>query len=619
MTTVKQSSITVAVLTIAFLITGVAWMLLPTLQSAGRRAQHTGAEQVEHARRLVNRYESTLVRKDLVLQRLAASGVDIQGADFGAIVDKKGKKFEKEFENRWSTFQPMDWISDAPEPARPDGPIAGLMEEGVRETNEITKRNGQLLNEALEMVDAVIANPASSGYVEAHRLKGIIHYYQGAAHAMDARSKRLQADVQRRDLARLASDVAGLAALRSIAERSGMDAHMAKTEATVTESQAQLHGVRTQLIELDGKIQKSETKLAEADTKAQAALKALDALRLTGTPFGDPQRAADYEKRLLELNATYRAAAREVQSLQFGRYSNATLTPVGEYISGRYVSAQVSGKPALESGLQTLRAQRDGLAAAQRIWEAALGNLQGNLHRQKGLKESLAARQLSAETDIAALSKDATATYDELARFDAEAETSEEKALDLFSRAARAGKAAGDALRTVLNDSRSASEPLSPEAKERSAANAASQDAWMIGHLTGEIVDARLARARIYQSRYAARLQNSTLLAETQTNLGLKETDAPREKKMADEAHAGGIAEITEAAAILESAHRESGRHWTFVAQSGNLSDLLILFGDTTASKDSLATYRSAVKGRETQPFVRQLNSRISRLEAATK
>jgi len=619
MMTVKQSPITVAVLSIAFVLTGVAWMLLPTLQSSGRKAGQSAAEAVERARRMVNKFETALVRKDLVLERLASTGVDPQKADYGALVEKKGKKFEKEFETRWSAFQPMDWTADDPEPAPVDGQIAGLMEEGVRASSEESNQNGALLADALAIVDAVLANPGSAGYVEAHRLKGIIHYYQGVSHAMDARNKRLLADVYRREIARIATEVAGLVALRGIATGSGTDEHIAKTEATVVESQAQLQKVRSQLIELDGKIQKSEARLAEADAKAQSALKSLNTLRLAGSPFADPQGAAEYEGRMMELDAAYRAAAREVQSLQYGRLVDAALSPPGEYISGRYVATSGGAKPGLESGLNILRAQRDALAATQRIWEAALGNLQGNLHRQKGLTESLLAQQQSAESSLTALSKEATNVYDELARLDAEAETAEDTALDMFSKAARAGKAANDSLRTLLSESRNVSEPLSPEAKERSAANAAGQDGWMTGHISGEIVDARLARARVYQSRYAARQQNSKLLAAVQQGLELKEVDAAREQKMADEARAAGITEITEAAAILESAHREAGRHWTFVAQSGNLSDLLVLFGDSAAAKDSLESYRSAVKGRETQPFVRPLNARISRLESASK
>lgn len=616
---VKQSPITLIVLTVAFVLTGVAWMLLPTLQSGNRKASQAAAEQIERARRLVNDYESAVVRRSLIQERLRTSGVSMEKADWAAITEKGGKKLEKQFADRWSNFPPMDWESDPPAPAEVDGGMADLMASGVREVEGGDKQNEKLLSDALALVDGATSGPGGSGSAEAHRLKGIIRYYQGSARAWDARNKRAEADVQRRALAGIAAEMSGLAALKENVTGGAADEHIQKSETAVNESQAQLQKVRTQLIDLDGKIQKLEAQLTESETKAAAALKSLDALRLAGINYADPQGAAEYERRLMEVDAAYRAASREVQSLRFGRYAQATLSPPGEYLSGRYVVASGSGNPGLESGLATLRAQRDGLAATLRVWESALGNLQGNLFQQKGLKDSMEARRQAAETQLAALSKEAVNTYDEMSRFDAEAETAEDAALDMFNQSARAAKAAADAYRQSLNEARTLSEALAPEAKERSAYNAAAQDGQMIGHLSGQIVDAKLARARVLQSRFAARQQNSELLLAMQPVLALKEADGAREKKRADEARAEGIGEINEAAGILETAHREAGRHWTFVAQSGNLADLLALYGEAASAKDALEMYRSAIKGRETQPFARQFSSRISRLENATK
>lgn len=618
MIAVKQSPITVVVLTIAFLVTGVAWMLLPSLQSAGRKSSQDAAEQLERARRMVNEYQASLVRKNLLLDRLDAAGVNTEKADLPAIVDRRGEKFKKSFDDRWLRFPPMDWESDPPGPSAAEGNLAALMETGIREAKNMSQQNDRILNDALLLLDDITSHADSTGYVEAHRLKGIIQYYQGAAEALEARSKRTQASVHRRELTALGAEVAGLLALRNLAQASGVDEHREKTQAAIAPAEDQLQQIRSRIAELDGKISKLESKLSAAEKQAQTALKSLDSLRLAGMNFGDPQGGEEYERRLLEVDAAYRAAAREVQFLRHGHYTNALLTPPGEFISGRYVAVN-GGKPVIEPGLLALRAQRDALAASQRIWETALGNLQGNVFRQKGLMDALLEREQSAKSRVAELQKQAGAAFDELSRFDAEAISAEDQALELFSKSARSTKAAVDALRQTLNDARSAADTLSPEARERSAAGAGAQDGWISGHLSGQIVDARLARARVYQSRFAARRQNGDLLAAVQSDLALKEADAAREKNLAEEARTAGITEVTEAIAMLETAHREAGRHWTFVAQSGNLADLLVLFGESASAKDALEAYRSAVKGRETQPFVRQLAARIARLEESAK
>lgn len=615
----KPNPITVIVLTGGFLVTGIAWMLLPVLQSRPRKAAVTASEQVERARRMVDQYQAMLVRGNLVRQRLHAAGVDVARADLADIAERGGENLAKQFQNRWSAFSPMDWYDDPPVSVKPEGPLVGLMEEGLRETRHAGERNAQLLDEALSLLQGVVADSASANHPDAHRLIGTVLRCQGESRAWDARHRRARADAQRRELARLSGEMTGLAALRDVSAGSAADEHIRSTETAVARAREEVQNIRGQLTELDARIQRDEARLTEAETRAQNAMKTLDALRAAGINFNDPNSAADYEQRYLSADAAYRAAAREVQSLRFGRYVQAVLTPPAEFLTGRYLGPGGVVHPPVESGVAMLRVLRDGVSATQRTWETTLGHLQNTLFQLKGLKDALEERRRFAESQLAARSQQALAVFDDMARLDAEAETIEDEALDLFARSARAARTAVDAYRQALNEARTRAESLSPEAKEYSASQAVAQDAKHGGFLSAGIVDARLARARVLQSRYAALKQAGELLAANASILALREADAQRLLRRAGETREAGVSELRDAAAVLESTHRESGRHWTFVAQAGNLADLLAALDDSAARKDALEAYRSAIKGRENQPYVRQVASRITRLESAEK
>ena len=66
---------------------------------------------------------------------------------------------------------------------------------------------------------------------------------------------------------------------------------------------------------------------------------------------------------------------------------------------------------------------------------------------------------------------------------------------------------------------------------------------------------------------------------------------------------------------VLESVHGKVERHWTVTAQAAAANDLLALFGQEDYADDALEAYRTAVQGRENQPFVAPFLARINRLE----
>ena len=72
------------------------------------------------------------------------------------------------------------------------------------------------------------------------------------------------------------------------------------------------------------------------------------------------------------------------------------------------------------------------------------------------------------------------------------------------------------------------------------------------------------------------------------------------------------VEEIEQVMTQLQQAHRDSKKHWTFVAQQGAVNHLMAMFGHADYRADAITAYRNAVTGREDQksarPFVIQLN-----------
>ena len=61
---------------------------------------------------------------------------------------------------------------------------------------------------------------------------------------------------------------------------------------------------------------------------------------------------------------------------------------------------------------------------------------------------------------------------------------------------------------------------------------------------------------------------------------------------------------------ILERAHRDGERHWTFVAQQAGANYLLALFGHPEYIDDAIQAYDNAIKGREDEKFSEKFATR---------
>jgi hypothetical protein len=255
------------------------------------------------------------------------------------------------------------------------------------------------------------------------------------------------------------------------------------------------------------------------------------------------------------------------------------------------------------------------LAAVVEGRKQALADLKSDLQRLKGIRTAGEASQTDAVRRIGEASPLAAKAFEEISRVESEAATVEDAALKVLEEAAKTAQAAAGANDAWVSSAREHTQNLAAEIKERSAFAERENDEWMAGHIAAQTADARLEKAWIYYDRFASATENVRVLTDAKATLGLNEADPAAEQTKADEARTKGIEEVTKAMEVLEKAHRRAERHWTLTAQAAGTTYLLSLFGNTDYTADAIATYRDALKGRETDKTTEKLAARLRRLE----
>lgn len=615
----KQDTVVVMTAVAAFVGIGLTWLALPALQSGERAVNRDAAREVERARRLLHQYNAGLSFKSMLLERLVDLGADVDVPDAQALIDEVEDDYQQDHVVRWQTYTPKEWDFDPPTPARASyGNLVGQVREGVRAREALVKDNQRLIDESLAAVDAALAvghgDHSARTDAEANRLKGIIYFHKGLRESLRARLKREAAVPQRARLAELAASLAQYEAGGSLVADSGIDMRMADLQSARQTVESNLRSRRDELAQLDRFIEDFARRHQVATDRAESARRALEAMQAEGLDFSLPDPAAEFENRLLALDADYRRAIREVQTLSTGDYDQARLSG-GDYLSDAYMATDTGGAPRITAGLLHYRRERAVLAAVVARTEEALRDADADIARLEGMKNRFRADEQAAAQRIAEIRKAANETYAALNRMDSEAAAIEESALTLFDQSARASKAAAGYARDWVSAARERTGALPPEVAERSAFTPRTQDAWMSGHIAAQSADALLEKAWIHLARYSAGSQTARLLEDAGQRLDLVEADPAAEKEKADAAREQGTMAITEAMAALEPAHRDAGRHWTFVAQQAGANYLLSLFDYPSARQDALAALRNALKGRENEPYVQTLAAQLRRLE----
>lgn len=599
-------------------IAGIGWMALPSLQASQRTVNAEAAMQIERARRLLHNFDPILQRESLLLDRLAMADVDVDVEDPAALADEAAEDFYQEQHGAaWEAYQPMDWETTPPSAARASyGNIERQMRDAIADRNEMIDFNDQWLDEALEAVNQALAlqhgDADARSTTEGNRLKSVILFHQGLSTWLQANAKRQAAAEFKQVLADVATRIAGYRAAQTIVEDSGIVERIRQLRDREGEALGAIAAHQEKLTESEGRIAALERQLADAKKDAEESEAEMNGLRDRGVDFADPEGMATFKTAFMTSERAYRNAHRRIQLLQSGDLPNAKIDRSGDFLNGRYIENGSGRNLTIMPGLGHYRRGRDVLSAEIGVREGGLADHRAAIDRLEGLRDKLQTDGELARQQVPEAAAAAAAAFDELNRLDSEAFAFEQDALDDLDNAAKSAKLAAGNARTDLSNAEGRLEAVSPEARDRSAFSLLDRGGWIGGHIAAQAADARLAKAWIYYDRYVAYTRNAVLFEKFGDLLQLREADSESERTKALEAHDAGVEEIEQAMAQLKQAHRDSAKHWTFIAQQGAVNHLMAMFGHAEYLADAITSYRNAVTGREdetpAQPFVTQLN-----------
>ena len=601
---------------VASLAIGAAgWVLLPSLQSARRTVDSEVAFELERARRLLHQYNPILGYKTLLADQLATYVEELDPDDLSEDLQDE---YQRLHENIWASYQPMDW--DRARPANASyGNLPRQIRDGVREQSIAVTQNERFLDEALSAVDRALAvsvgDQSGRNHPEATRLKAVALYHKGLARWLEAQILRREANQYCRELIDLSSSSAAARTSATRVADSNIEDQIDLLRSEADDFEARIDEHAGDLEDLEDTIDDLESQLADAQARRDETRRAIERLKARGVDPSDSDGASRFESDLSALGQVYRDAAREAQGLEFGTYATARLRYHGDYLTGRYVETDGQTDAEVQYGLVHYRDLHRSLEKTGTREADTLEAFREAIARLEGMKQSYALVESRSAEAVRVATEIASEAFTDLNRIESEAFAIEEEALNFLDRAAAAAKTAASNAGRWISDARERTRNLSSEAKDRSAFEMRTKAGWMGAYMASQEADARLAKAWIHYARFRASSHNAATLTKIADTLQLNEADAESERTKAQLAHDVGIAEITQAMTVLQSAHGKTGRHWTFTAQAAGTTYLLALFGHDDYVNDTIETYREAVKGRETETFAATFVSRLSKLE----
>lgn len=598
-------------------VCGLLWMFVPSLQGADRTVETLASRHLETARRLLNEYDPGLSRHAAILSDMRSTEIGFGEAEWSEDVDAE---FQATHEAIWAAYQPTDWTSPRPSAAKASyGNVAELARKGVTSRDELVKENERLLTDALAQIDAALA--ASSGdaqgrsHAEANRLKGFIELHLGLSRAQEAALLRGPTLALRRDLRLLASAVNEASADQTLIADSGVDGLIAEKRKEREAAEARVAEQRTALDQLERKLAVLKSRVTDAEGRRATALERMRSLRQQGIKLGTPEAAEAFAREMRASDEAYRKADREAQTLTHGDFAAAQIDASGDYLRGKYVENGSSRNVSVNFGVRHYEGERQVMVAELKAADAAVAEADATIKALQAQRDAMALRESAARERATKARETAKTVYEELDRVEDAAFEVEDEALNSLRRAAGTLKQAANFTNQWSNDAREATSAMSPQALERSAFKVRSESGWLGGFAVAESTDALLASAWIQYARYEAARRMAALLSDARDLLG--DVDADEAKTQAEDSRQAALELVKNAMADLEKAHRDINKHWTLVAQAGNANYLLVLLGDKSYATDALEAYRKAIQGREQEPYVAVIASRVRQLEAA--
>lgn len=604
-----------AALFIGLLVLGAgAFIAAPALEDDARVVNEQARLQVERARRLLDDYTAQWDRIGLLLDELRLDyGVDTDISAPDELSENLGDVYEELRDETLAAHPPVN------DKSRYSGDIARQMTEGVAARTELLEQNNRLLGDALAAVDEALritrGSASSADNVEANRLKGVILYHMGVASQLEASMWRRKEAQPRRELVALTLDALVAQKNASLVEESEIGTRLSELNELADETQEVVDEIQAELTRIGTTIADLEGRLADARARADEARRGLERLASEGTDLISTGQTAEYARQYRQYSSDYDVAVREILALQSGTYTEASLEPYGDLLTGKYLGKDGQANLEIERGLNHYYSQRDAAQIRLQGSQESVEAIRADIARLEETQAQYEAKAQAARARVADAMSNATAVVSTLAELDSAAMSAEDSAIQSFDRSESAFRAANRSAESQASNARTEAGELSPSVRDFSAADARSKERWTSGFLAGQAADAILAKAWVLYSRYAGQSRNAQVLAEAERVFELEAMQSSVQLEQAADAQAEGIAAVVSAMKDLERAHGATNRHWTLVAQAAGANYLLSLFGEAGYEQEALAGYRSATSGRESEIYAAGIVRRMRELE----
>ena len=600
-------------------ICAIGWLALPSLQTAQATVDQQAGVELERARRILHEYSHGLTFKSLLLDRLSEFEVDINLENADELLEEFADDYQQIHEARWASYQPYDFdgVDVDPRQARAKyGNLPSQARKGIQARQGLLQANDSGLADALDAVrkalDITAGDTTSRNHAEANRLKGVILAQQAATSRLQAMMLRRQALPLRRELATLGR----IATAYAKAEGGTPDASgVAVLTERLGAANRVLEDKTAALAEVNRKIDDLESRLSAARGRADAARQAISDLTRRGIDFSRADGADAFQAAVSAQDSIFRAADAEARALEYGTLPNARIDDSGDYLTGKYVEAGSTAGLTVEPGLSHFRHDRAVLAREVELGRAAVDGFHADIERIEGLAEALKAEGQLKHRRASEARVRAGEAFTELNRLESEAFSVEDDALTFLDQAVRAFSQAAQGATEWVNAGSEASQGLGPDSRDRSADYMQSQSGWMTGHIKAQQADAQIQKAWILYTRFADQNRTAAALTAYAEPLGLNEADDEAEAAKAADAHDAAVEQVAQAVRLLERSHRDTGRHWTFVAQSAAINELMARLGHPEYTADAIEAYRAALANRaEDDPAARPFKVRLETL-----
>ncbi len=600
-----------------------AWLGLPLLQGSQGSVNDQASELLERARRLFHQYHAGFEYKALVLDQLRDAQIDVDARDRQALLDSAEEEYREYHAALWTLYPPTDWPSDpgiAPRPVKASyGNLERQLGEGVSARKALLDKNKKLLDSALSAVNQALAvrsgDVSAATYPEALRLKSAILYHLGLRDQIHAHVKRTESEPYLRKLTVLAQRASSRAPLKTIVQSSGIVDRIRELQGQVKDAEAKLAEAGAMLNQLEAKIRELDGAKSAAESKVQSARQALDGVLAAGVNWRDPKGADAFAAEIAPKDRAYREALRELQVVQFGDYTDSEIDESEDFLTGRYVPRE-SRSQGMRYGLAHYERERAALVSTVEIGRQALDQFRGDIARLEAQRNSHQAEEERVAAELAAIGTTVQEAFEEWNRLESEARTLDDQALIFLDQSATQARQSVSATNQWLNAARERTQAMSPTASPRSAFDKQQKSKWMAAFTAAQEADAQLAKAWVYTARYQSAQEAAKVLAAVLESVALPGADVEQEHATASEAHDAGVEAVNQTLTLLEKAHADVGKHWTFTSQQAGAIYVLTLLGHAGFHDEAVEAYRLAVKGREDKPYAQQIVSRLKQLEA---